>query len=401
MVFDVHDSIKELPGSTAARKMLIERSLQYLKGLETTSGQNRDLKLELARTYTKIGTVQAADDSSSLEDCAAGIQNLEHARSLLREILVRSDADEEAALALVDADFEAADVHARRGEMNEWRSLRSEATDLLNRLAARHPEKTILRLRALTSVADNLDGEHNPAAALKAFEKVMDAASQTPSDPDTRLLQARTERAIAGELQELGDMRAALDHQRAALRIFQALLAASPGNTRFRLEASWAHSETGWVEHELHDERGALADFDQAMKLLREMAAADPRNQLARLEIGKLEMTAADTEELAVGPQRSAESLRDALSIFAEALKQDSTNDDVRVNMAQAEFSYGNLQVRMAHGRCSAGIDSYRRALETASAVKDDYPATSVFDMRSLREELQPRLAACGAVPAR
>jgi non-specific serine/threonine protein kinase/serine/threonine-protein kinase len=400
MVFDVHDSIKELPGSTAARKMLIERSLQYLKGLETTSGQNRDLKLELARTYTKIGTVQASSASSSLEDCAAGIQNLEHARSLLRDILVRSDTDEEAALALVDADFEAADVHALRGEMREWRSLRSEATDLLNRVAARHPEKYSLRLRALTSVANTLDGEHNPAAALKAYEKVMDAASHAPSDPDTRLLLARTERNIAEELQALGDKRAALDHQRAALRIFQALLATSPGNTRFRLETSWAYTETGCVEHEFHDERGAMADFDRAMQLLRDMAAADPRNQLARLEIGKLEMAAASTVELAVSPQRAAENYRDALSIFAEALKLDSTNDDVRVNMAQGEFFYGDLQVRMAHGRCSAGIDSYRRALETASAVKDDYPATSVFDMRKLREELQRRLAACGPASA-
>ncbi len=399
MVFDVHDSIKELPGSTAARKLLIERSLQYLKGLETTSGQNRDLELELARTYTKIGTVQASSASSSLEDCAAGIQNLEHARSLLREILVRSSSDEEAALALVDADFEAADIHALRGEMSEWRTLRSEATDLLNRVAARHPEKDSLRLRALTSVANTLDGEHNPAVALKAYEKVMDAASKAPSDPDTRLLQA-PERNIAEELQALGDMRAALDHQHAALRIFQALLATSPGNTRLRLETSWAYTETGCVEHDFHDERGALADFDRAMQLLRDMAAADPRNQLARLEIGKLEMVAASTVELVASPKRAAENYRDALSIFGDALKLDSTNDDVRVNMAQGEFFYGDLQVRMAHSQCSAGIDSYRRALETASAVKDDYPATSVFDMRKLREELQRRLAACGSASA-
>lgn len=168
MVFDVHDSMAELPGSTAARKMLIERSLQYLRGLETAGGENRDLKLELARTYMKIGTVQAAGASSSLEDCAAGIQNLEHARTLLREILLRSSGDEEAALALVETDFEAADVHSRRGEMSEWKSLRAEATDLLNRMGAHHPEDYDLHLRALTSIANTLDGEHNPAAALKA-----------------------------------------------------------------------------------------------------------------------------------------------------------------------------------------------------------------------------------------
>ncbi len=401
MVFDVSDSMQELPGSTTARKMLIERSLQYLRGLETAGGENRDLKLELARTYTKIGTVQASAASSSLEDYAAGIQNLEHARSLLREILARTSTDEEATLALVDADTEAASVHARRGEMREWRSLRAESTDLLNRVVARHPENSSLRLRALTSVADTLDGEHDPAAALKAYQTVLDAARQAPPDSDTRLLQARTERNIAEELQALGDLRAALEHQRAALRIFQVLLAASPGNTRFRLETSWAYTETGCVEHEFHDERGALADFDRAMHLLREMAAADPRNQLARLEIGKLEMVAASTVELVVSPKQAAANYREAESIFGDALKLNSTNDDVRTNMAQGEFFYADLEVRMAGGRCSAGIDSYHRALETASAVKADYPATSVFDMRKLREELQRRLAACSSAPAK
>ncbi len=196
-------------------------------------------------------------------------------------------------------------------------------------------------------------------------------------------------------------MRAALDHHHAALRIFQTLLASSPDNTHFRLETSWAYTETGWVEHELHDEHAALADFDRAMQLLRAMAAADPRNQLACVEIGKLEMTAAPTLELAVSPQRSAESLRDALSIFAEGLKLDSTNDDVRVNMAQGELSYGDLQVRIDRGHCSAGIDYYRRALATASAVRDDYPATSVFDMHKLREQVQGRLSACRSESAK
>jgi len=137
------------------------------------------------------------------------------------------------------------------------------------------------------------------------------------------------------------------------------------------------------------------------MQLLRDMAAADPRNQLARLEIGKLEMVAASTVELVVSPKRAAENYRDALSIFADAQKLDSTNDDVRVNMAQGEFFYGDLQVRMAHGHCSAGIESYHRALNAASAVKDDYPATSVFDMRKLREELQRKLVACSSASAR
>lgn len=399
MIFDVHDAIRDLPGSTVARKTLIERALQYLNALEATSGRNRDLQLELARAYTKIGAVQAASAGASLVDDAAGVQNLEHARVLLKDVLQRSRSDDEAALALVDADQEAANVHALRGEMKDWRALRAESATYLDVIAKRHPQDKAVHLRALSSEAVTLEGEHDPAAALQALDQVMAAIRLTPPDPDLRLLQARTERDIAEQLQALGDKQAALGHQRAALTIFQGLLATSPVNTRFRLETSWTYTETGWLEHEFHDERAALVDFDRAMDLLQAIATADPGNQLARLEIGKLKMTASATVEHTVSPQKAAENLRDALSIFTEALRLDPTNDDARVHVAQSEFNYGTLLTRMA-GSCSAGIDAYQRGLAAASAVKHDYPATSVFDMRKVRTDLQKRIASCrAAVP--
>jgi hypothetical protein len=160
-----------------ARKLLIDRALEYLQALETASGRDRDLELELARAYNKIGTVQATTAGASLEDCAAGIQNLEHARSLLHDILQRSGSDEEAASTLADTNLEASDVRARRGEMGEWRALRAESTALLNSLTARHPQDVSLRLRAMTSAADTLDGEHNVAAALKAYLDVSTVAA--------------------------------------------------------------------------------------------------------------------------------------------------------------------------------------------------------------------------------
>jgi hypothetical protein len=112
-------------------------------------------------------------------------------------------------------------------------------------------------------------------------------------------------------------------------------------------------------------------------------------------------MTASETIERAVSPQQAAANLRDAISIFNETLTLDPTTDDARVHLAQANFNYGTLQTRMAHGHCSAGLDSYRRALAAASVVKDDYPATSVFDMRKVRAELEKRISSCRPVVSR
>jgi serine/threonine protein kinase len=58
LIFDVHDSIKELPGSTPARKIIVDRALQYLNVLAQESAGDVGLQRELAAAYEKVGSVQ-------------------------------------------------------------------------------------------------------------------------------------------------------------------------------------------------------------------------------------------------------------------------------------------------------------------------------------------------------
>lgn len=58
LMFDVHDSIQNLPGSTPARKLLVDRALRYLDGLSHDAASDASLQRELATAYEKVGTVQ-------------------------------------------------------------------------------------------------------------------------------------------------------------------------------------------------------------------------------------------------------------------------------------------------------------------------------------------------------
>ena len=57
-VFDVHDRIEMLPGSTEARKAIVQTALTYLESLRSDIGNDKGLALELASAYEKIGNVQ-------------------------------------------------------------------------------------------------------------------------------------------------------------------------------------------------------------------------------------------------------------------------------------------------------------------------------------------------------
>ena len=58
MVFDVHDAVSNLPGSTTARSLIVQRGLKYLDSLSSDAGNDRGLQRELAAAYEKLGVVQ-------------------------------------------------------------------------------------------------------------------------------------------------------------------------------------------------------------------------------------------------------------------------------------------------------------------------------------------------------
>ena len=58
LIFEVHDSIQDLPGATPVRKLIVDRALQYLDSLASESRGDVDLQRELAAAYQKVGLVQ-------------------------------------------------------------------------------------------------------------------------------------------------------------------------------------------------------------------------------------------------------------------------------------------------------------------------------------------------------
>ena len=403
VVFDLHDSIAELPGSTAARKLLVERALEYLRNLEATSARNRDLQLELAQAYTKIGLVQAGKGEASLGDFTGAVASYEHARAILHAVLERSPGDEAAAEALAEADNQEAGIREQRGESREWRELRAETGAWLNTLSARHPDDRALRLRALSAAAYTFDEERDWPRARVAYERVLVLArelySAEPANDRIARTLAQAHSALAEVLNVLQDVPAALQHHREALRINLERLARAPGTTQLKLEVSWNYTETGYLERERHNDVAAAADFDRALDLLRSIVSADPNNQLARVEVAKVEMVSAPTLDASGKPQRAIAALRDAIGIFSAALERDASNADARMHLAEAWSNLGDLYGRIQPGNCALRTDAYRRASAAIAAVKSDYPAGAIFNMGELRIHVAAQLNNCAGGP--
>ena len=61
LMLNVHDSIQYLPGSTPARKLVVQDALEYLDSLAKESADDPSLQRELATAYEKVGDVQGGN----------------------------------------------------------------------------------------------------------------------------------------------------------------------------------------------------------------------------------------------------------------------------------------------------------------------------------------------------
>src|ERR1035438_687546 len=80
----------------AARRLLVQEALDYLRELEATGGNNRDLDLELAAAYMRVGDVQSSMAGANTGDSAAALKSQLQARRLTYSA-VRTDPREEQA----------------------------------------------------------------------------------------------------------------------------------------------------------------------------------------------------------------------------------------------------------------------------------------------------------------
>ena len=93
VMFELHDSIAKLPGSTAARELLVRRALEYLQSLSREAGSNADLQREVALGYERIATVQGFLGESNLGQVGTAVESIRKSRDILGRLRERAPSD--------------------------------------------------------------------------------------------------------------------------------------------------------------------------------------------------------------------------------------------------------------------------------------------------------------------
>jgi serine/threonine protein kinase len=82
-LFEFHDAIAPLPGSTKARKLVVEKGLQYLEALARDSANDSQLAREVGLGYGRVGDVQGDPQGSNIGDTKGALESYRKSVQLL------------------------------------------------------------------------------------------------------------------------------------------------------------------------------------------------------------------------------------------------------------------------------------------------------------------------------
>jgi non-specific serine/threonine protein kinase/serine/threonine-protein kinase len=422
LIFEFHDAIRDLSGSIAARKLVVERGLRYLDELAKDAPNDRSLQEELADGYLRIADIQNHAGLPSLRDIPGAIQSIRKA-NVLREQLLRESPSVEQRIKLAfglgrlaesvdEISKNPAEYETVAGQgLNVLASLppelqaredaaRETATLLfglgVKRLAAGDPAAAAERFRkaielreqllrkdardadlqrdlawSYDHLADALGGVttkinlKQPEQALVSYSKAQslfeDLIRRRPNDVRGQTLLAAVFLKESVVMRFQGRTKSADELQDNALSWFRAAAAADPNDRETRRYLGIIYNDLGLTRLGRRDFPGAQQAIEQSVRIRESLLREHPEDIQARLDLASANQSYAQYWLDTGQPGQAEAESRQAIQIRTPLFQQDPANASIRVRQANA---YGILgRALLAEHKWSACRDALATSL--------------------------------------
>ncbi|MBI1394074.1 MAG: protein kinase [Alphaproteobacteria bacterium] len=301
VIFDVYDAVSPLPGSTQARRIVVEAAQTYLDRLADDADAAPDLLLETAEGYAELGRILGSPDGAALGDAAAAAASLEKAIALYERAATPPTAAALLGLGRAHYDLARIAVDRRSDDNLAARHLDQSAAHLRNGLDIA-PQDTDLQLALLSTRAEaatltyRADDQERARAMSRAViadgEALRDRA---PDDASVHSLLGDARTRLALSLLNDQETRAeAPALYLAALEDHERAYELSGGDNALNGARGGAYRRYANALYLNEKHEDSVTAFRQAEAILEDIVTMDPndRNAALSLRIIKGEMTA-------------------------------------------------------------------------------------------------------------
>jgi len=408
VVFDIHDAIANLPGSTKARETLVKHALHYLDNLTRESAGDPVLQDELAVAYGKIGDVQGRPMFPNLGHSDEALRSYRRSIELFQSAAAARPESLIYARDMVITMQRLSDLLDQMGRKDEALKMELDAKQRIVAARKIHPENVLLmgdfgvavdRLADMKAAAGDTLGAIVESA--EGIGLVEGNYRRNPQDIGARrnmmVAYAKMARLLASAgLRDSADA----DYRRSqelALECVQAL----PNNTDAMGDLGIVYGMRAMFLADGGKVDSALALYERGMKIAEGLAAADPNDALQQTtlatghyEIGTILMKGNRYQD-------AGARFREAYRRSGDLVSKDTSNAEARTLMARSSRQAGEACRALATRAGVAGerakwrskaVDWYRtslglyRALGSAGALAGKDVTASASLTRSLAE---------------
>jgi serine/threonine protein kinase len=380
-VFDLHDEVAKLDGSTKAREMMVQTGLQYLDNLARNAGGDLELQKEIAAGYMKIGDAQGFPTRPNLGRTADALASYQKAGDIYQRIAEKNSAylpD------LADFYLNYSGFFRFSDDPKRARELTVTAIQIFDRVGNQQqldPHLQNSYTMAWCKLGDFDEDWGNYHQAWTEFARCSELAhAQLDRKRDQQALLAVAESAervgtAAEELGHLGEALQAFDEDETALR---ELLATEPLNPRFHRNLALTYQFRGRVYFNdaypnYGDAKRALENLNLYLQTAQQMLERDPNNRAAQfsVEVAKLKISYCLQES---DPPTAIRLAGDSMRMLDQMIASNKGDRRRAVSdLAEAFVKLGGAQLqagRLAQARSSA--DSALAAMREIGAQNPD-----------------------------
>ena len=387
-IFDLHDSIRDLPGSTPARQLLVSKGLEYLDKLSRDSGGSPDLQRELAAAYMRVGDVQGRPLNPNLGDTAGASNSYKKGVAIYEALSAAGVADPAIRQELGTAYVRLSEILSSTGETGEALALAKKGLALQKETSegsASHagvPPEVRRELAATYSrVGDLLSATGDTNGALEHRRlalAIMQTVSATAPDEVANIRQLGVAYQKLGNTlgnpnyPNVGDVTGALENLQKAHAIFSDGTKSHPSNAMVRRNLAVINSNTADVLSAMNRRDEALARQREAQAAFQALADADPSNVAARNDVA---ISLSKIAEMLDAIGRTSESLPDyqrALEIHQALAAGDPENDSTRLEVASDYNRLATAQAKL--GLRAAALANHDRAVDMTRGLRTANP---------------------------
>ncbi|HYJ92728.1 MAG TPA: protein kinase, partial [Pyrinomonadaceae bacterium] len=297
VLFEYHDGIAELAGSTPIREKMVKDAIEYLDNLAAESSGDADLQRELVSAYQKVGDVQGNPYVGNLGNPDGAIESYRKGLAIL-EALPKTDAQT--------------------------------------------PESRFAFGRSYEKIGDILwaggasaDSEANYRHALEIYEQLR-STGELVDLPSINRIQNR----IGQTREQVADYDGALESYDLSLKEARDLLDTDPANSKFRRPVAVAFAKIGDVYYEKHDYKMAASNFGSSFSMLQILSDGEPENMTLRRNLELIEARIALTQLQSGNIADAIRSNQQTITIQRQISAADPNNSQIWYDLAA---TLGNL----------------------------------------------------------